>query len=872
MKEPIHHPPKWIMHFISSVSRTHVKDEIEGDLFEFYQYWIAQYGTKRAKWLYLWNALKFLRYASLVSIFPKTQNSTLMINHHMHIAWRSLRTGKGSGFVNVLGLSLGFASSLLIFLWSYKEVNTDRFHADSERLYSVYNHMIFPDGEASGRNTPAKLPAELIEQFPEIEYATGFAKSFRLSLQGVTAETFQKDDLILKMKGSRGSPQFFNIFSYKILEGSPENALLDRSAIAISRKMADIFFGSPAEAIGNTIRYQNKENLNVVLVFEDIGSESSLRFDYLTNWNAWVEADEYKPRWDHFGTQTYIKLKEGVDPGLVEGKLASFLDGYVDFEEGEDGKLRLQPFGEQYLYNNFENGRPAAGRAISVRLFAGIAIFILLIAVINFINLMTAKANERAREVGLRKVIGATGGNLVSQFMIESMMTTIISFLVGLAMAFALLPAMQAISQTRLSFPFQDTSFILSLLIVVLGVGFLAGSYPSWVLSRLGIQATISKRPENKRGAARLRKGLVVFQFSISIFLTVATIALTSQMNYLLDKNLGFQKQDLLYVPIEGALRTNYRTFKEEGMKVPGVVQIDRSSQTPHKMGFSGTFFDWDGKQEDNNTAFTPSSVGYDFVATMGLEITDGRDFDKGRPADANNFLINEKAAEVIGPDALNRTANIFGKEGKIIGIVKDFHFNSLHTPIQPMVLDVKEGLNFGTITIRVASDDVSAALSRLQALYATMNPGYAFEYTFVENIYQEEYRTEQLVSALVPFFAGLAIFISCLGLFGLVTFALQRRIKEVGIRKVLGATFPQLTNLLAKDFAFLMVIALIISLPISYYFLQDWLQGYAYSIDLGWWIFALAAIMCITISGLIIFIKVAKSAISNPVESLRSE
>ncbi len=872
MSKSIHNPPSWIARIISRVSRHHVQDEIEGDLLEFYQYWVEKYGFKKAKRLYFWNALKFLRYASLVSIFPKTQNSTLMINHHVHIAWRGIRSGKGSGFVNILGLTLGFASSLLIFLWSYKEVNTDSFHADGDRLYSVYSHMIFPDGENTGPNTPAKLPAELAVQIPEIQYATGFAKSFRLSLQGVTAETFQKDDVILKMKGSRGSPQFFNIFSYEILEGTAENALLDRSAIAISRKMADIFFGSPEKAIGQSIRYQNKENLNVALVFEDIGNESSLQFEYLTNWDAWVDGDRFKPSWNHFGTQTYIKLKEGADPAAVEAKLESFLTGYIDFEQGEDGKLRLQPFKEQYLYDNYQNGRPAAGRAIYVRLFGGIAIFILLIAVINFINLMTAKANERAREVGLRKVIGASGNNLVSQFMIESLMTTAISFILGLLLAFALLPAMQVVSQTTLRFPFEDVQFILMLLAIVFAVGFLAGSYPSWVLSRLGIQATISKRPENKKGAARLRKGLVVFQFSISIFLTVATIALSSQMSYLLNKNLGFQKQDLLYIPIEGTMQTDYLRFKNEAMKVPGVVQVDRSSQTPHEMGFSGPFFNWDGKEDDNNSNFTPTSVGYDFVETMGLEIIDGRDFDRGRPADENNFLINEKAAETIGVNALNKTASIFGKEGKIIGIVKDFHFNSLHIPIQPMVIDVKEGLNFGTITVRIGSNDISGTLNRLEQLYSSLNPGHAFEYSFLESVYKEEYETEQLVSTLVPGFAGLAIFISCLGLFGLVTFALQRRVKEVGIRKVLGATFTQLTNLLARDFAFLMLVAIIISLPISYFCMQYWLEGYAYSIDLEWWIFALAAMMCISISGLIIFSKVAKSATSNPVESLRSE
>ena len=864
-------PPSWVDHLLKRVLKPDLLEEIQGDLWEFYEDWLDQYGPAKANRMYFFHSFGFVRRYCLKSIFQSRRKSNHMIDHHLKVAWRNLRRQKGHAFINILGLSLGVASSLLIYLWTQKEIQTDRFHEDSNRIYSVYSRFTFPGGIETLRNTPAKLPAELSTLIPEIEYATGFAKSFRLSLQGVTAETFQTGDLILKMKGSRGSPQFFQIFSFKVLEGKAENALLDRSSIAISRKMANIFFGSPAAAINQSIRYQNEKNLVVSLVFEDVGEESSLQFDYLTHWDEWVDGDQFKPNWGHFGTQTYIKLTEGANAEVTEEKLSNFLASYIEFGEGESGQLGLQLFEEEYLYGNFENGQPAAGRIISVRIFQGISLFILIIAVINFVNLSTANASVRAKEVGVRKVVGALKGNLIQQFLIESILISLLSTAIGLVMARALLPLLEMITETHLKFPFSDPTFALGMLGLALFIGLLAGLYPSLVLSRLASLSALTKRVSTGKGGA-LRKGLVTFQFSLSILLTVATLVLSNQMNFLLNKGLGFDRENLVYIPIEGSLVTNYTRFKQEASKVPGVLMVDRSSQTPHKMGFSGPFFSWDGKEEGNNTSFTPSSVGFDFIETMGIEIVEGRDFDRGRPSDSTNFLVNETAARAMGGDVLYKTASIFGKEGKIIGVMKDFHFNSLHTPIEPMVLDVKEGLNFGTITVRLESRRVRETMDRLEALHADINPGYAFDYTFVDQVYDNEYKTEQLVSSLVPSFAVLAIFISCLGLFGLVTFATERRVKEVGIRKVLGASALQLLQLLSKDFAVLLLIAAFVALPTSYLFMSDWLHGYAYSVTLDWWIFAMAILFAIAISYLIILGRVFKSAHSNPVNSLRNE
>ncbi len=872
MKRLQNNPPRWTARMLRTLCKPEVLEELEGDLLEFYDLWLEEYGPAKARRLYILHSIKALRPYALKSIKPTTQKSNLMLDYNLKIAWRNLRKSKGYAVINVVGLSLGIASSLLIYLWTSKELATDKFHSDSERIYGVYYREVFPGGLAAIRNTPAKLPAELKETIPEIEYATGFAKSFRLSLQGVTAETFEKDDVILKMKGSRASPQFFKLFSFDVLEGQSDNALLDRSHIAISRKMAEIFFGSPAEAINQTIRYQNEKDLIVSLVFEDIGDESSLKFDYLTNWDAWVDGDEFKPSWGHFGTQTYVKLKAGADPLAVEEKMKSILSNYLDFDEGTNGELGLQRFSDQYLYGNFENGRPAPGRIDSVRVFQAIAIFIIVIAIINFVNLQTANATDRAKEVGVRKVIGATKLTLRSQFLTESLMLTTISVGLALLIVWTLLPAFRVVTQASLALPILDPVFVLGLVGMTLLIALLAGIYPALVLSGIKLLSALQKGDSNSARTGFVRKGLVVFQFALSIFLTVATIVVGSQMNYLLDKDLGFERSDLVYLPIEGTLVDNYQLFKQEASEVPGVLMVDRSSQTPHKMGFSGPFLGWDGKEDGNNTPFTPSSVGFDFVETMQLEIVEGRDFDRSRPVDQNNFIINETAAEVMGGDVINRTAAIFGKQGKIVGVVKDFHFKSLHNPIEPLVLDVKEGLNFGTVLVRLERDKIGETLVALQDVYGTVNPGYAFDYRFVDNVYGDDYQSEKLIASLIPYFAGLAIFISCLGLLGLVTFATQRRVKEVGIRKVLGASVRQILHMLSKDFALLLVIAFVVSLPLSYALTNGWLDGFAYRIGLDWWIFALAAVLTIVMSYGIIVGKVLKSAHVNPVDCLRDE
>ncbi len=866
-----HTPPQWISNFLRHLCRSEFHEEILGDLEEFYGLWVKTYGASKAKRLYFLHSIKFLRRYALKSILPTSKIPVFMFANHFKVAIRNLRKNRSYAFINMLGLTLGLASFLIINLWVHSELSRDHQHGD--RVFSVYDREVFSGGMAAYRNTPAKLPAELEKAFPEIEYATGFAVSFRLSLAEVTAETFERGDKILKLKGSRGGPQFFNVFNFDIIEGSRDNALLDPSHVAISRRMANIFFGSPAEAMGQSIRYQNERDLIVSLVFEDIGNESSLQFDYLTHWDTWVDNDEFKSDWGHFGTQAYVKLRQDVDAQATEEKIREFLGNYIDYEDADIvDELGLQKFEDQYLYGEFENGQPTGGRIAFVRIWQGVGIFILLIAVFNFINLTTASASERIKEIGVRKVVGATRFDLRSQFLTESSLMTAISALVALLFVAASLPSFSQLAGSQLHVPWTDPLFWLSLLCFTILLGLLAGGYPSWILAQAKLIPALSKRNNDSRSSGYLRKGLVIMQFAISILLTVGTVVVSGQMNYLLTKSLGFNRENLIYIPIEGNLITNYALFREKAVGVPGVLKVDRSSQTPHNMGFSGSYLNWEGKEEGNNTAFTPNSVGFDFLETMKLEVIEGRDFDRSRPADENNFIVNEKTKEALGGDVLGKTLQLFGKEGQVIGVVKNYHFQSLHTPIKPLVLDVKEALNFGTVVVRLDRSRMTQALLGLEKVHHTVNPGLAFEYSFVDDQYAGMYGAEKTMSSLIPFFAGLAILISCLGLFGLVTLSVQQRVKEIGIRKVLGASVGHLLHLLSRHFTSLIAIAIVLSIPLSYWVMSMWLVDFAYRIDLAWWIFGLAALIAICISFVIVSIQVLKSALSNPVASLRSE
>ena len=804
-----------------------------------------------------------------------------MIRNYLLIAWRNVIRHKTHTAINVIGLALGMTCCLFILLWVLDEKGMDNFHQNGKNLYILYQTTTSNGGVGSDYNMPVifdktKGRTFLLEDvkngIPGIVntacYATGY------DLPWGHPETLRVGEKIVKMNGSRAGADFFKMFSYPIVAGNnAETALKDQGNMAISRHTAETFFGSPQNAIGKTIRYENAINFIVSSVFEDLPSASSLKFDFLVNWDV-----QKRIEWSSNNFETYIQLDNNVDPVRIEAAINQYLQPRLTLPRGIRFHVGLQPFRDQYLDNIFVNGKPTAGRIEYVKIFSEVAIFILIIACINFMNLATARSVKRAKEVGVRKVVGSTRGSLIGQFFGESLVFSFMAMILSLILVLALLPSFNLFTGKRLGFPLAHTSFCLSLIGLMLITGILAGSYPALYLSSLKPVRTLKGTLRFTQGAIWFRKGLTIFQFVLSIVLLIATIVITRQTDYVQSAHLGYDKENMIYTRIEGELskKNKYLQFKQQALKMPGIAMIDRTTEVPHIMNF--VVYDdeitWQGKEKNFTVGVKPASVGFDFVKLMKLQMAEGRDFSPTNPTDSTEaFLINEEAAKEMNmKHPIGQWVQAWKKKGHIVGVLKDYHTQSLHEPIKPILLDIKEGEYFGVIVAKTQPGKTKVALESLATVYKSINPNYPFTYQFVDQEYKKLYSSELIISQLSILFAAVAIAISCLGLLGLVMFSAEQRVKEFGVRKVMGASLSQLVGLFAADFLKLIIIAFVIAAPLAWYAMRLWLQDFAYRIDLSWWIFILAGLSSVAIALFTLGYEAFKTAIANPVKSLRSE
>lgn len=804
-----------------------------------------------------------------------------MIKNYFKIAWRNITRHKIYTAINVFGLALGMTCCLFIFLWVRDERSVDNFSEDSENTYSIYQTVTSNgkvDGSYStplkvitGQNYPNFLLEDMKETVPEVKYQAYYATGYELPWGH--PETFQVGEKKLKLEGARTGKDFFRIFNYRLIEGTPATALNDLNGIAISRKMAGLFFSSPKEAIGKSLRYENRLNFVVTAVFEDLPVQSTFHFDFLFNW----EAQKKLLEWASNDFQSYVKLSPTANVNSAATKINQFLQPRLDNNQRVIIQLGLQRFGDKYLHSNFINGKPVSGRIEYVRIFSGIAIFILIIACINFMNLATAQSVKRAKEIGLRKVVGSSRASLIGQFFGESMMFSFFAMILSVILLAMLLPAFNHFTDKHIAAPLTQISFWASLTCLMLITGVVSGSYPALYLSSLKPVRILKGVVRFSQGAAWFRKGLTVFQFVLSITLIIATIVITRQTNYVQNTNLGYNRQNLAYIRIEGELKDpkKYRLFKEEVSEMPGIALLDRSTEAPHAMDFVVTDpINWEGKGKNESAGFKPASVGFDFVKLMNLKISEGRDFSQEISTDSSDaFMVNEEAVKEMGmKNPIGKWISAWNKKGHIIAVLKDYHTQSLKEIIKPVVLDIKESENFGVVIARMQAGKTKEALASLAKVYKDINPNYPFEYQFVDEEYKRLYSSELVISKLSVLFASLAIVISCLGLLGLVMFSAEQRIKEIGIRKVLGASLVQIIALFSKDFLKLMLIAFLIAAPLSWYAMYSWLQNFAYRIPISWWIFVFAGAASVIIALLTVSFQAVKAALANPVKSLRTE
>ncbi|MBN9386166.1 MAG: ABC transporter permease [Chitinophagaceae bacterium] len=790
-----------------------------------------------------------------------------MIKNYLKTAWRNLVKHRAHSFINLAGLSVGLACSLLILLWVQDELSVDAFHANGARLYKIYEREYYTTHIDGNYDTPGMLADELKKVFPEIEDAVSMEDSN-------TPVVLRAGSKTLKVDGSGVGASLFTMFSYPLLQGDPKTALISPLNMAISRRTAMQFFGSPEQAIGKTLRMNNQKDFIITAVFENFPAGTSRRFDYLISWSAWQEDHPWAKYWTSSGPLTYILLRPGANAADLDRKLAHLPDKYMtDQSAAYHIEWGMQKFDEVYLNSRFKDGRIAGGRIEYVRLFSIIAVFILLIACINFMNLSTARSIRRSREVGVRKVAGAMRSTLIRQFLGESLLLTSLAVGIALVLMILTLPLFNQVTQKQMILPFGAPGFWLKLSVITIITGIIAGSYPALFLSSFHPVKVLKGVARLTSGAVWFRKALVVFQFVISIVLVVGTIVVSQQVNFIQHRNLGYDREDLVYLPIEGTLAVKYRLFKDEALSMPGIQYVSSVSDNPSSLNSQTNEVDWDGRAPKTMISFESQRCEYDLVHTMQLQLKEGRDFSRDYASDSSGgCLINETAAREIGyTHAVGRRLSVNGRKLTIIGVLKDFHFRSLHEPIRPLVLQygVKD---YGNVLVRTRSGRTKEALHSLETLYRQLNPAFPFTYTFSDEAYQALYRNEQVVTRLSNAFSFLAIFISCLGLLGLVMFTAEQRTKEIGIRKVLGASVMGIVRLISADFLKLVIIAILLACPLAWWMMSRWLDNYAYRIDLNLWIFVLAGALAMLITLCTISFQSIRAALANPAASLKIE
>ena len=789
-----------------------------------------------------------------------------MIKNYFLIAWRNLKNNRVFSFINIIGLAFGITCSLLILLWVQDERSIDKDQAAGNRKFIIYERQFIDQKIDAGYYTPGLLAVELKKNIPEIEQAIGF--------RNCNNTTFEAGDKILKLDGAWAGDGYFNIFSYPLLQGDRTTALKDISDIAISESMAKKFFGTAAAAMGKTIRYRNKTDFRITAVFADLPKNISGKFDFLLNWPAFVKENPWLEDWRNNSPHTYIMLRKDAKPALVEKKLKHFLDGYNKSQTASFRiELGMQPFGETYLHSNFVNGNWEGGRIEYVWLFSIIAVFILFIACINFMNLTTARSAKRSREIGIRKVSGAIRSSLILQFLSEAIFVTAVSVIVSILLVYLVLPFFNQLTGKNISFPFSNPEFWYMIIALTALTGIVAGSYPAFFISSFNPVQVLKGPVKFKTNTVLFRKGLVVFQFILSIILIVGTIYISKQISYVQHVNLGYDRENLVFVPLEGNLGNQYQLFKQQALLDPAIKNISRISDEPTNITNGTGSVIWDGKDPNTTPQFSTVSAGYDFVKTMNLKLIDGRDLSPEYDSDSAGYLVNESALKIMQlKNPVGKQISLWDQEGAIVGVLKDFHITSLHDPIRPLIVHLDESGGGGVALLRIRAGMTKEAIGHLEKICKNLNPQFPFSFSFSDDQYQKLYKSEEIVSRLSNVFAVLAIFISCMGLLGLAMFTAEQRTREIGIRKLLGASVASLFTLLSVEFVVLVGIAMLIASPIAWWALNSWSRDFAYHIKIDWWIFLLAGSAAILIALLTVSFQSVKAALSKPIKSLRSE
>jgi len=790
-----------------------------------------------------------------------------MIKNYFKIAFRNIVRHKAFAAINIAGLAIGMTCSIFILLWVQNELSYDRFHKNEDEIYRITANA----GDFNAAVNCAGMPQELKIKIPAV-------KNY-VRLSHPSTNVFEVGNRKFEEKNVfYADSTFLQIFSFSLTKGSPETALMRPDAVLITENMAKKYF-SEENPLGKTLRKNNGDNVLVTGVFANIPSNSHLQFDFILPVSSIAQTDNdlRTNTWQNFNFYSYIQLDKNfkATPSTIEGLNKQINKIFKEHVNEKELKVdfHLQALRSIHLHSNYQVDLPGHGNIQYVNIFFVVALFILAVACINFMNLATARSARRAKEVGLRKVVGAGRKQLIGQFLGESLLISFLSLLIAVSLVWLLLPAFNNLAGKELAIHLLDGKLILILVGIALLTGLISGSYPALFLSGFRPVQVLKGSMKNMGGNLIFRNGLVVVQFVVSIVLLAGTAIVYRQLTYIKNMNLGFDKSNLLYLPMTGEMWGKQQALKTELKNNPLTADFSITNDLPTNLTSGTVNVQWEGKDPKSQVVFPTLFVDENFLDVFQMKMLSGRSFSTEFKADTNNFILNERAVQIMGmkvADAVGKPLSLWDIKGTIIGVVKDFNYKPVQNPIEPLII----GLNkWGGITVvRTKPGQTEATIKALGKISADLNPAYPFSYGFLDQDLANLYQGEHRMGRLFNLFAILAIFISCMGLYGLSAFMAEQRTKEIGVRKVLGASVFKVVYLLSTGFTRLILIAVVIAVPVAWFAINSWLKSFAYKASADWTIFLTASLAALTIALITVSYESIKAAIANPVKSLRTE
>lgn len=876
-----HQPPKWLDRLFEWYCHPEQIEVLRGDLYELYQERMENGSKTRADLLFLINVLDLCRPFVMKKRSKNTQsNQMAMFKNYFKITYRNFTRQKVYSFLNVSGLAIGITCAILIFLYIQDELSYDRFHTKSDRIYRVLEHFESDGVGEHSASLPFPTGPTLKNDFPrQVEHVV---RLFNFQSPTLALANREADKAFNESRLFFADSTFLSVFDFELIAGDRASALDEPNSILITKSMARKYF-TGEDPMGKTLEYQGRQNLKVTGVLEDAPDNAHFQFDFIVSFSSlkpWFGGN-YPRSWYWNPCWTYVVLEENTS----EDDLASFFPDFVSkyFPEfiREDVDLELQPLHDIHLYSKLDYEIQANSNVANIYIFGSVAVFVLLIAGINFINLSTARATKRAKEVGVRKSLGSARSQLITQFVFESVVLTYLSVVIALVIVFLLLPPFNILVEKSITTgALFNSTFLLGLIGLGLVIGLLSGFYPAFVLSSFK-SISVLKGAHQKTKGLNFRRVLVTAQFSISIFLIIGTIIGFNQLGFLQNQDNGFDQENIVMVPvIRSPMGQHYENFRSLALQSPHILSVTAVEEivgAKHQVGN----YQFEGM--DKSRPFPRFNVRHDFAETMNIDLVAGRDYTRDMITDDTLALVvNESLVKAMDwgtpEEAINKRFYRRGElKGKVVGVLKDYHFVSKHHEIGPIVIDLNMNprafnLFIKYLAVKVDGQHVQEAVSDLESSWRELLPNRPFDFFFLDDQLNQSYKAEQKLSQVTIIFSVFAIFVACLGLFGLATFSIERRTKEIGVRKVLGITTAQIIVLLSKEFFYLIVIAFVVAIPVSYFFIQEWLNGFAFRIDLQFWPFIVAGMATMLIAGLTIAFHARRASAINPASTLKYE